>query len=217
METLYSILCRSTLLFEGLALLAALITLPKYSKTILLLFLPFLTYVFVTEVLGSTVFTCSNQLLYNPELLMENGVYLLSFMYVFKSKLLIQISRIILIVFVVVTLTDIYFLESFSKEILSVSFNVGRILILIEYFLYLFVLLQSNEYLELSRNLFFWLSTGIFIFILLTFLRDTLLGLEADLSVNEKYVIKMSGFVASNILYSCFIAGFLRCKKMTHV
>jgi uncharacterized membrane protein YciS (DUF1049 family) len=77
--------------------------------------------------------------------------------------------------------------------------------------------LRSDEYLELSRNLFFWLSTGIFIFILLTFLRDTLLGLQSELSVNEKYMIKMSGFVASNILYTCFIAGFLRCKKTAHV
>jgi hypothetical protein len=83
--------------------------------------------------------------------------------------------------------------------------------------MYLTVLLQSDEYLDLSRNLFFWASTGIFIFILMTFLRDTLLGLPSELTINEKYIIKMTGFIASNILYSFFIVGFIRSKKIIHV
>lgn len=204
-------------MFEGLALLTALITVRKYSQSVLIVFLPFLAYVLLTEILGSTLYACSNQLLYNPELVMENGIYLFSFMYIFKDKAAVSISKGLFITFILMTLTDMYFLDSLSTDVLSLSFNGGRILILIEYFIYLYVLLRSDEYLELSRNLFFWLSTGIFIFILLTFLRDTLLGLQSELSVNEKYMIKMSGFVASNILYTCFIAGFLRCKKTTHV
>lgn len=208
---------RSTLLFEVLALVAGIVSFNKYRKSVLFLFLPFLLYICITEFLASTFYTCSNHLLFNPVLMMENGIFLFCFLFIFKSKLLRGISKIIMICFVIITLLDIWHLESFSQNVLSTSFNIGRIFILIEYFLYLIILLQSDDYLDLSRNLFFWASTGIFIFILMTFLRDTLLGLPSELTINEKYIIKMMGFIASNILYSFFIIGFIRCKKIIHV
>lgn len=204
-------------MFEVLALVAGMVTFTKYRKSVLFLFLPFLAYICITEFLATTVYTCSNQLLFNPELIMENGVFLFCFIFFLQRKILIGVAKIIMVCFLLITLLDIWHLESFTQDVLSTSFNIGRIFILIEYFMYLTVLLQSDEYLDLSRNLFFWASTGIFIFILMTFLRDTLLGLPSELTLNEKYIIKMSGFIASNILYSFFIIGFIRCKKMNHV
>lgn len=105
-------------------------------------------------------------------------------------------------------LTDIYFIETSQFSII-----VGTLLLFVVIILFYFQLLKSDKILNLKYFLPFYISIGVLIFNLCI----TPLDIFSEFYSNKNTIFwkfKNIAFLLSNLfMYSCFILGFLICRR----
>lgn len=190
----------------------ALISYKKYrNNPQLKLFLYFLIYSFLTEVVGSFIISYFNvraNIVYNSWWLIGSLFYMLFFLNkietFFKRKIIIGLIS----VFVTYNIVNILFFKNYISQIFIDSFIIGCIFIVVTIMMYYTEILNSDAILNIKKAIYFWISIGVLIFSI---------GMIPVLVIAEfihykgvfDYII-----LGLNILMSlCFITGFLVSKK----
>lgn len=194
----------------------ALISYKKYRNNLYLkLFLYFLIYSFLTEIIGTFIISYFNvraNLIYNTWWLLNSIFYMFFFLSKIKKFLKRNLIIGLIIVFVIYNIINIIFFKNYKNQILIDSFIVGCIFIVITVMMYYTEILNSNAILNIKKSIYFWISIGVLIFnigMIPVFVIAELI----DYSGVFKYII-----LGLNILMaSSFITGFIVSKKEYNV
>ena len=146
----------------------------------------------------------------------ENIFYMFLFYTAVQSRIRKNIIVFLFVVYSIILVTNYFYLSSFTKESVTKAYIAGGVFTIISYVLFLFDLLKMENYTHLSRDLFFWIANGIFIFLCITILKETLnsFAYSNRFSMNTLMTLKYIQYFASDILYSSYIIGFIRCKTL---
>lgn len=200
--------------FELLAVVFAIIHFRKYRQSALWITLPFLVYITATELFCKFVYHHNNRIFYNPEMIVEGGFYLVGFYVTYSTKIYKRIAAFSIILFGITSCINLFTLTSVSDELLTYSYSLGSIFILSLYLLYMYELLKTDESIVFSEQLFFWISNGVFIYLTLRIVPEYILNNKANtLTYNENAILKMIKYLGSDILYTFYIIGFIKCRK----
>jgi hypothetical protein len=214
MLTAFKIFSFSGVIFEILALLFALIFYSKYRSTKLYITLPFLVYLVITELFCKFVYHQHNLMFYNPLLVIEGLFYLYGFYITFSFGLFKKIAMAAIIIFLIVSVVNLLLISSINEELVTYSYSMGCVFLILLYLLYIYSLLKNEEIQQPNQQLFFWIAHGIFIFIILRVIPEFIINNHGNnLSINQNAFLKIIKYLASDILYSFFIIGFVKCKK----
>lgn len=196
----------------GVSVFIGLLTYSKYKhRTALKMFLGFLIYSLLTEVLGGylgRVLVVKNNYVYNT----WNIVAFFFYAYFVLSRLTDIKKRIVVKVlvgiFFIVTFINIVFYAGLIKVVLVYNSLFAKSLIVIMMIVYFIELMQSDEILNFKKSLFFWICTGVFLYNL------TFLPVFALIKYTSFFgVFKYITFGLNIIMHLCFITGFIISKK----
>lgn len=204
---------------EMLALLTSILCFKRIRNTPLLLFIPYLTLVVTTEMLGkywgSTNNISLNIKLYNVTTVLE----FLFFYYLFYQCITKQIFKQLIIYFsvfyVTATVINQVFIQGF-EVFHSYTMLLGTIIIIVFVFFYFYDAFERKEPLYLLKEPMFWISTGIFLFYLGDFTFNLMLPyLSRHHLANEKRLFRMINNNLIIVMYLSFITGLILCNR-TH-
>jgi len=196
----------------GVSIFIGVLTYSKHAhKTELKVFLGFLIYSFLTELLGAylgRVLIVSNSYVYN----VWNIVAFFFYAYFVLSKLT-ERKKIIFVwlligVFFIVTFINIVFYAGLIKYVLVNNSLLAKSLIVIMMIFYFIELLKSDEIINFKKSLFFWICTGVFFYNLAFLPAFALVKYTSYVGV-FKYIT----FSLNIIMHLCFITGFIISKK----
>ncbi len=224
-----------TLLFlsvEGLAAVIALFCYKKYGQSTAKFFLFFLVYVFFCELLG----TYTHYIIEGPLQFLKNTVFeknhwwvtlfwnigsvlFFCFFYYrlilnYKFKKLIKwlcIGFLVLAVFIISTNFNKYFHGMFPSLLIA-----GGLVVLTCVCLYFYELLQSDKILSFYKSIYFYISTTIFVWWLITtpLIFYNVYFTTADWNF---IILKWQIFLFANMfMYLTFSFALLWCKPETH-
>lgn len=138
MNSLFLFFNKTGIVFEVLALLFAIIYYKKYSKTNLFIVLPYLLYLVATEIFCKFFYHHPNKIFYNPILVAEGVFYLYGFYTVFQHALFKKLAVFFIAILLVASITNLSLLSSFENQLISYSYSIGCVLIIISYLLYIY-------------------------------------------------------------------------------
>lgn len=131
-----------------------------------------------------------------------------------STKKSIKILNLVSIVFLVVSLLEIFFSDGFFIKFMPISNIVGTLLVFLSIAFYYLELLKSDQILQVQKNLPFYISVGALIFHLCTtplFLYSSYYSNSIDPGFVSLY--RQVIFGTNYLLYSIYIAGFLICLR----
>jgi len=196
----------------GVSVLIGLLTYSKYAhKTELKVFLGFLIYSLLTELLGTylgRVLVVNNNYVYN----VWNIVNFFFYAYLIVSRLTERKRRMfiwfLIGIFFIVTFINIVFYAGITRWLLVKNSTFAKTLIVIMIIVYFIELLQSDEILNIQKSLFFWICLGAFL-MNLAFVPALTLVYYTSFEGMFRYIT----FGLNIIMHACFITGFIISKK----
>lgn len=215
------------IILYAIALIFSLHRYSKYFDTILKYLPILLGYVFLTEILGYLVKWNENfQLIYLDGFSIENSVVynvfdLILFLYfyfiywkVLKTAGYRSFVKYGAIIFILVSLVNPFF-QNFLILPQIYSLTIGSIVLVICVLLYLIELKTANNGISNSRNLLFWISLGLLAFYI-TYPIVMIIGIYYG-ELYRELNIKRFHLLTIVLMYSFFITGFIRMRKMKPV
>lgn len=206
MDKYIYILIYCSILFFGIA------NYKKYNHNLQLkLWLYFLVYSFLTELIATYfihILKVRANALYNTWFLMNSIFYITFFYSQLKSKTKRNFIIGYLVIFIVLTIGNIYFLKSYITDILRVNFIIGQFFVVVSIMLYYAELLNSDKILRLHKSLYFWISIGTLVFnigLLPVFVIVELIQWQGIFN----YII----LILNLMMATSFITGFIVSKK----
>lgn len=126
-----------------------------------------------------------------------------------------RILNILLIIFIVFWIYDIFLLEGFQQIFMSYSFLLGTFLLIIAVVFYFIEMLKRNVVLNITRSPYFWVSFGVLVYCA-TYFAFYITSLI--LSTESPVILSVVLFLIHSILYGCFGIAFIRAnrKKLEH-
>ncbi len=189
-----------------------LISYKKYRNNLQLkLFLYFLSYSLLTEIIGTYIISYFNiraNLVYNTWWIFSTLFY----MFFFLSRINALVKRNIIIglisLFIIYNIINVGFFKDYKNQIFVDSFIIGCIFIVVTIMLYYTEILNSNAILNIKKSIFFWISIGVLIFNI-GMIPVFVIAEFIDYTGVFRYII-----LGLNIIMSlCFITGFIVSKK----
>lgn len=196
-------------------LIAALATCTFYFQKKISFFLyllsPFLLITFLMEVGGVWLgyHGKSNVWLYNTFVIISSVFYLLLVRNVIISRKVRMFLLYAAILFPVFVMINIFFLQPAKDQFVSISLALGSLLIVFATIVYFYELFTTDKYINLAKDPFFWICSGLLFFYSCGF---PLFALNNFLYSSSNIFIKNYSSIISllNILlYSSFIIASL--------
>lgn len=175
------------------------------------LFLYFLIYSFLTEVVGGylgRVLQIDNNWIYNTWNIVNHLFYAFFFMAFINNNSKRNFILTLIVCYILFTLVNIFFIRSYFNQVLINNIIIGSIIIVLVIVLFYVELLNSDAILNINRSLVFWISIGV---LLSNIVLIPVWVFAETLSFRGVYAYLILG---SNVLMSiCFITGFIVSKK----
>lgn len=149
-----------------------------------------------------------------------NIYFIISFMfYVFyfkrnlNSKKFKDILNIVMIIYFVLSVSDLVFTNIYFTGISLVTYIIGSILIFLSVMIYFFEILQSDKILSFHKEIPFYVAVGSMVFHLVV--TPLFIYMEYYSKKNMDFVtVKRFILYSANIfMYTCYILGFIVCYK----
>lgn len=187
----------------------------KYKESNLKFILLLLWYIVFNELLG-WYFHAILKIKYNS--IIYNIYGIISFVLLlniyrrslFKEKFKKYVS-IFTVTYVLIFVINAFFVDS-MKQILTVSYIYGSIVLIISILFYLIEILNSERILLVSKDILFWISVGLFLF---------QIGIIPYMVIREYYIefVDMESnlllyYILIYILNICYIIGFIWGQKL---
>lgn len=205
---------------EILALLVGLFYLNKISDSPIRYLIYLLVFVLITEAIGlyfRKVLHKGNAHFYNILIIIEFTVYYSLFKYYLKNRYLKKMINYLLYGFPIVSMLNMIFIQRFLY-FATYSAQLGAIITIILCCIYFRQLLTTNSELDLAKEPFFWISTGLLFFYFVGFFNEALISINFRISLGSKEMslYKIINNILVIILYTNFIIAFrcFRSKKI---
>ncbi len=159
-------------------------------------------------------FWSENAWLYNIYTIISILFYVWFFRYYLKSKQLINILNILLLIFSLSSIVNLIITEVFFIRQSSYVMVFGTFLILMSVFFYFFEMLKSEKILEFNKDFVFYVGVGASIFHLcITPLFIYFRYFHDDISPDFVQIHKTILYTSIIFMYTCFTIGFLVCFR----
>lgn len=168
----------------------------------------------VTELVGKyfTIWTgLLNYYVFNLYILISFSIYILLLKSLIKTMTHKNLASFLLVIFLVFYFINYFFIQNEFGQILTNSYTVGVLSIIILSFLYMFELFSSNLVLSYSKSVFFWFVLGILIFHV-PFL-PFMLSLKWFLIDYNPSIYGLIIFFLNLLMNFCFLVGFIWSEK----
>ncbi len=214
MNNITSLLQKGSLYIEILTAIVATIYFYKYKSSHLKFILPLLWYIVLNEILGwylhAVLKLKYNAIIYNIygliSFVLLLNIYRLSLLKVKFKKYLFFFTVSYVIIFII----NAFFID-FTKQILTISYIYGSIVLIISILFYLIEILNSERILLVSKEILFWISVGLFLF---------QIGIIPYMVIREYYIehVDMESnlllyYILIYLLNICYIVGFIWGQK----
>ncbi len=178
------------------------------------LFLFSIWFSVLTEVVGKyfTAWTgLLNYYVFNFYILVIFAIYIILLKSLLKKLAYKNLAGLFLPVFIIFYIINYFLFQNEFGQILTNSYAVGVIMIVILSFLYLLELFSTNLVLDYSKSIFFWFILGILIFFVpyLPFM----LSLDWFLIEYNSSVYGLIIFFLNLLMNFCFTIGFICSEK----
>ncbi len=140
--------------------------------------------------------------------------YINYFKWYLSTKKSIKILNLVSIVFLVVSILEIFLSDGFFIKFMPISNILGTLFVFLSIAFYYLELLKSDQILQVQKSLPFYVSVGALIFHLCTtplFLYSIYYSNSVDPGFVSLY--RQIIFGTNYLLYSIYIAGFLICLR----
>ncbi|SRR5690606_6644936 len=167
-----------------------------------------------TELVGKYFTTWTgllNYYVFNLYILMSFSIYILLLKSLIKTRTHKNLASFLLVIFLVFYFINYFFIQNEFGQILTNSYTVGVLSIIILSFLYMFELFSSNLVLSYSKSVFFWFVLGILIFHV-PFL-PFMLSLKWFLIDYNPSIYGLIIFFLNLLMNFCFLVGFIWSEK----
>lgn len=167
-----------------------------------------------TELVGKYFTTWTgllNYYVFNLYILMSFSIYILLLKSLIKTRTHKNLASLLLVIFLVFYFINYFFIQNEFGQILTNSYTVGVLSIIILSFLYMFELFSSNLVLSYSKSVFFWFVLGILIFHV-PFL-PFMLSLKWFLIDYNPSIYGLIIFFLNLLMNFCFLVGFIWSEK----
>lgn len=155
-----------------------------------------------------------NYWLYNIYLIISFLFYALFFKWFLTSTKTIRWIEILSGLFLIISTSVLLFSEVFFVKYPPVTLVFGTVLVLISVFVYYLELINTDNILNLSKSVIFYISVGVLIFHLCMTPVFIFSSLLIDKNTPENIIFYTSLLKVGNyVLYSSFILGFIICAK----
>lgn len=204
------------LYFELIAFIFSLITFFKKKDTLSLYFIPFLFCTVLVELIGVLLSRPYKYPLYNIFTTLEFCFYSIVFNIYLKRKLLKKFSIRLIPIIVLFSLINILFLQGFAITFNTYTFLVGSFFMVLLCCFYFYESVQADSIdLQLSRQPFFWVSSGLLIFYLGSVIINALFEylVSNGLKSESAEIYKIINQSLNVILYSSFCIAFYLCPN----
>jgi hypothetical protein len=175
------------------------------------LFLIFLGYSLITEILG-TYFgffaKINNAVIYNTWNLINYLFYSFFFFLIIKNRFKRRIITLLAVLFFGFALVNTLFFQNFLNEVFINNAILGHLLLAVIVILYFTELLNSDQIMRLQKSMFFWISLGVLLYSLV-FLPVFIIGEF----ISYKGIYRYVTFGLNIVMAGCFITGFIVSKK----
>lgn len=200
--------------FEVFAAIIGSLFFYKYKKDkIINLFLPFLWYVAINELIG--LFTkingaYYNAIIYNIYNLITFSFCLFLFQYYLTKKNYKHIVKTFIITYLALFCINGFF-QNYFKEHQLVPYLVGSLSLIITIVLYFVEVLNSEKVLNAKKSLLFWISVGL----LLYYVGNTPFRILRNFYkyLTDASILFLVNFTLIIIKNTCFIIGFIWSDK----
>jgi hypothetical protein len=175
------------------------------------LFLIFITYSLITEILGyifGVIFKRNSFFIYNTWNFINNYFFFFFFLGILGNGLKKQLLKFLILSYTVLSIIDLLFFTSFVENSMNVNIIIGSIIIVIAVLMYLTNLLENDTILYFKNSMFFWISLGVLLFNI---------GFVPVFVVAEfieyKGAYRYISFALNILMNLIFIIGFIVSKK----
>lgn len=198
--------------FQVVAFLLAVWFYPCYKKTTEKIFVFFLGYTLLTELVGlytAYVLKVNFTINHNVFIIVSFLVYFYWFYKILISK---QQKKLVVVLSGVFLIVGIYnFVTQKHTNFHAITFIIGALGNIITSLLFFTQLLNDKLQIEVKHNLKFWIATGLLLFNV---------GMVPLMVFSEEFnaynKLRIAILVVLNIiLYTCYSLGFILCKKPT--
>lgn len=200
------------IIIYGISVIVGLLTYSKYAhKTALKVFLGFLIYSLLTELLGTylgRILVVNNNYVYNIWNIVAFFFYAYFVLSSVKERKRRIFIKLLVGIFFIVTFINIVFYAGLIKYILVRNNVFAKSLIVIMILIYFIELLQSDEILNIKKSLFFWICLGVFLYNLVFLPAMSLVWYTSFFGMFAYIVLGLN-----IIMHFCFITGFIASKK----
>ena len=159
--------------------------------------------IFKAYLINVTVYHAINTLIYF-------AFFLLWYKFLLTNTYRKRILNILLIIFIVFWIYDIFLLEGFQQIFMSYSFLLGTFLLIIAVVFYFIEMLKRNVVLNITRSPYFWVSFGVLVYCA-TYFAFYITSLI--LSTESPVILSVVLFLIHSILYGCFGIAFIRANR----
>ncbi len=185
----------------------------KYKHTFLKYFLIILWYAAISENVGYYLkeFTSiNNTILYNIYHLINFSFLLLLYKrYIEKKAYKVWITRFLIIYTISFFLNMLK--QNYYEEVQTIPFIIGGIFVIICIIFYFSEILNTNKILYVSKNLLFWISIGLLLYLVSKIPTRFINDYWYEIPYFDK--IRLSGFILALAMNICFIIGFICSQK----
>ncbi len=206
------------LYFQVISLLVALYYFQKKRNKLLLYFIPFLFLTLIIEFTGWWYLSkgIRNYAMYNVFTTLEFVYYSCLFYSQFKRKLFKDIVLLFIPLFIILVLCNMLFIQGFNRTFNTYTFLLGSFFVVIFCccFFYESVLPDKIDQ-QLSKQPFFWISSGLLIFYLGSVIINALFEYlrNNDLQAEGIRIYGIINHSLNVILYSSFCIAFYLCPS----
>lgn len=203
--------------FQILSFLASLILFFTKRDKLILIFIPFLFLTVLVELAGNWYFSkgIKNYQIYNVFTTVEFLFY--SFLFYFELKRTFLKKAVVLFVpfFLTCFTINVLFLQGFNKTFNTYTFLLGSFFIVIFCCCYFYEsVLPERIDLQLAKQPFFWVCSGLLIFYLGSVIINALFEYlrTNDLQEQGKKIYQFINLILNVLLYSSFCIAFFLCR-----
>ena len=186
----------------------------KYNNTFLKYFLIILWFTAVNEFLGYFLhhhnILRNNSIIYNIyHFINFSFLFILLKNYVSKKKHKNWINTFLLLY--IISFFANLFIQDYFKQVQTLPFIIGAILIVISIFFYFLEILNTDKVLDVSKNLLFWISVGLLLYFIGKI--PTRMTRNYYYEITDFENIFIVEYMLSIVMNSLFIIGFICSEK----
>lgn len=206
------------LYFQIISLLVAIFLYTRKRNKIILYFIPFLLTTVLIELVGWWYLSkvIRNYAMYNVFTTLEFLFYSMLFYQHFKKPVLKKMILVFVPTFIVLVVLNMLFVQGFNKTFNTYTFLLGSFFIVVCCCCYFYEsVLPDKIDQQLSKQPFFWISSGLLIFYLGSVIINALFEYlrSNDLQAQGVRIYGIINHSLNVILYSSFCIAFYLCRN----